>query len=162
MTLDVRIRRATESDLPAILAVYKRAGIDGGLLPLEAARSIFSRMASYPDYTLFVAECDERVVGTFALLIMDNLGHLGAPSGIVEDVAVDRNRQGMGVGTAMMEFALARCRERGCYKMALSSNSSREDAHRFYEGLGFRRHGYSFIVDLEPEVHAGCMPHAHL
>jgi GNAT superfamily N-acetyltransferase len=87
-------------------------------------------------------------VGTFALLIMRNLAHCGAPSGIVEDVVVDEGARGRGVGRRMMEYARARCREEGCYKLVLSSNVSRTDAHRFYESLGFRRHGYSFAVDL--------------
>ena len=35
-----------------------------------------------------MAELNGEIVGTFALLIMDNLAHLGAPSGVVEDVVV--------------------------------------------------------------------------
>ena len=46
----------------------------------------------------------------------------------------------------MMQDALARCGERGCYKAALSSNLTRERAHAFYESLDFERHGYSFKV----------------
>jgi GNAT superfamily N-acetyltransferase len=46
----------------------------------------------------------------------------------------------------MMEFARSRCREAGCYKMALSSNLERDAAHAFYDTLGFERHGYSFRV----------------
>jgi hypothetical protein len=46
----------------------------------------------------------------------------------------------------MMEHARALCRAAGCYKMALSSNLTRERAHAFYDSLGFARHGYSFQV----------------
>ena len=49
---------------------------------------MLERFADYPDYTLYVAEQAGDVVGSFALLVMDNLGHLGAPSAIVEDVVV--------------------------------------------------------------------------
>jgi GNAT superfamily N-acetyltransferase len=90
-------------------------------------------------------------VGTFALLIMDNLAHLGAPSAIIEDVAVDPDWQGHGVGKAMMEHALTICRERGCYKAALSSNLRRKRAHAFYDALGFERHGYSFRVSMQDD-----------
>jgi GNAT superfamily N-acetyltransferase len=82
---------------------------------------------------------------------MDNLAHSGAPSGVVEDVAVRAGQRGQGIGKRMMEFALERCREAGCYKMALSSNLRREEAHRFYDSLGFERHGYSFLVLMGPE-----------
>jgi hypothetical protein len=50
----------------------------------------------------------------------------------------------------MMAFARNRCREKGCYKLVLSSNGKRERAHAFYESLGFARHGYSFRLDLAP------------
>jgi GNAT superfamily N-acetyltransferase len=49
----------------------------------------------------------------------------------------------------MMHFALAQARTAGCYKMALSSNLRRTSAHAFYESLGFRKHGYSFVMELE-------------
>jgi hypothetical protein len=34
-------------------------------------------------------------------------------------------------------------------KAALSANAKRQRAYAFYESLGFQRHGYSFLVDLE-------------
>ena len=111
--------------------------------------ALFERFGRYPDYTLYVAEQERAIVGTFALLVMDNLGHLGAPSGIVEDVVVAPDRQSSGIGRAMMHFAMERCREKRCYKLVLSSNAKRTRAHAFYESLGFERHGYSFRVNLD-------------
>ncbi|MFT3828538.1 MAG: GNAT family N-acetyltransferase [Opitutaceae bacterium] len=147
----VAIRPATAADLPAVLALYAQPEIDDGhVLPLDRAEAIFRRMQSYPSYTLYVASVEDRIVGTFSLLIADNLAHLGAPSGIVEDVVVAVEEQGKGVGKQMMRFALERCRELGCYKMALSSNARRTAAHRFYDSLGFERHGVSFVATLAP------------
>ena len=144
------IRAATPADIAGVLALYAQPDLDDGeVLPLHEAVSLFEKFALYPDYTLYVAEADGEVVGTFALLVMDNLGHLGAPSGIVEDVVVAPARQGYGIGAQMMRFALERCRQKGCYKLVLSSNAKRVRAHAFYEQLGFERHGYSFRVDLE-------------
>src|SRR5262245_32598924 len=150
MAEDLRIRAADEHDLAGVLALYAQPEIDDGdVLSADEAVRIFRRFARYPDYTLYVAERDGQIVGSFALLIMDNLGHLGAPSGIVEDVAVDPALRGGGIGQAMMRFAIERCREKDCYKLMLSSNAKRERAHAFYEALGFARHGYSFRIELE-------------
>lgn len=33
--------------------------------------------------------------------------------------------------------------------MTFSSNINREAAHRFYESLGFRKHGYSYYINYE-------------
>lgn len=149
MSAEIVIEAATESDLPAILALYAQPEIDDGQqLSPPAAKEIFARINTYPNYTVFVAKVKGEIVGTFALLIMDNLGHLGASSGLVEDVAVSPIRQGGGIGTAMMKFAMEKCREAGCYKLALSSSLNRTKAHRFYRALGFEQHGYSFLVVL--------------
>ena len=121
---------------------------NGKTLPLDEARKLFTRFARYPDYTLYVAEKARHIVGTFALLIMDNIGHLGTPSAIVENVVVAPEMQSGGIGRAMMKFACEQSTKKGCYKIVLSSSTRRERAHAFYESLGFTRHGYSFRLDL--------------
>lgn len=145
----VEIQEARDEDLPAILPLYAQPDVDNGkVLSIEQAQKIFARIKSYPEYRIYVAKTEDRIVGTFALLIMDNLAHMGAPSGIVEDVVVDPYWQGKGIGKQMMRFAIKRCKEMGCYKLALSSNIKRKAAHRFHESLGFKRHGYSFLIEL--------------
>jgi len=142
------VRAASKSDLSGILDVYRQAGMSpAGTLPVQAAEAIFARMETYPEYRVYVAERDGRIVATFALLIMDNLANMGKPSAIVEDVAVRPDCQRQGLGKAMMDFAMDTCRQKGCYKLVLSSNRRRVDAHRFYELLGFKQHGFSFLVD---------------
>jgi GNAT superfamily N-acetyltransferase len=147
MNGSVSCREASEADLPEVLRLYAQPSLDDGkVVSLLEAERLFERIALYPDYKIYVAVCEGHVVGTFALLIMDNLAHMGAPSAVIEDVAVDPGWQGRGVGKMMMGYALRICGEKGCYKAALSSNLKREQAHAFYESLGFERHGYSFRI----------------
>jgi GNAT superfamily N-acetyltransferase len=144
------IRPAGREELRNILGLYRELAVGGEeALPLSEAEEIFDRISSYPDYKIYIALNGGEIVGTFALAIMDNLAHLGARSGLIEDVVVKRECQGRGIGKQMMVYALDRCREAGCYKAALSSNMRRMDAHRFYESLGFEKHGYSFQIDLK-------------
>jgi GNAT superfamily N-acetyltransferase len=123
----LNIREAVIADLPTMLELYGQLGMDDG------------------------QELDGRPVGTFALLVMDNLGHMGTPSAILEDVVVAESCRGTGIGQQMMAFATDLCRQKGCYKFFFSSNINRTDAHRFYENLGFEKHGYSFYIDLQQE-----------
>ncbi len=142
------IRYAVRDDLPAILQLYNQPDLDNGqALTLPKATQLFEKMKQYPRYWLFVAEQAGQVVGTFTLLVMDNILH-GTPAAIVEAVAVDPACQGAGIGKQMMEWAMVEAAKAGCYKLVLSSNLKREGAHRFYETLGFTRHGYSFYVNL--------------
>lgn len=143
----VEIRQASDADLADILRAYSEAGIGGGVsFTVDEAREHFARLRQYPSYRIFVAAADGVFAGTYALIILDNLAKRGARAGVVEDVAVLPASQGRGVGRAMMEHARAECRAAGCYKMMLSSNVNRESAHRFYDALGFERHGYSFLI----------------
>jgi ribosomal protein S18 acetylase RimI-like enzyme len=147
---DAAIREAVESDLPAILGVYSEAGIDSGdAFSVEEARAQLARFRQYPSCRVFVAELGVKIAGTYTLLILDKLGKRGTPAGVVEDVAVVPRYQGRGIGRAMMRHAMEECRAAGCYKLTLSSNLKREAAHRFYDGLGFERHGYSFRIELD-------------
>lgn len=148
------IREAGISDLPPILALYDYLRIDKEneqLSTFKEAKKIFKQIKKYPDYKLFIAMVEREIVGTFALLIMDNIGHMGMPIGIVENFVVKPDYRRKGIGTRMMVFAMDYCRKKGCYKMILSSNVKRKDAHHFYASLGFMRHGYSFYVSIKED-----------
>ena len=145
----MNLRDITFDDLPDVLRLYAQPDFDNGeVLDDAQARALYARFLTYPDYKIYVAEEGGRIVGSFALLVMLNLGHCGAPSAIVEDVVVDPQMQGRGVGAAMMSAAMDLARDKGCYKLVLSSNAKRVRAHAFYERLGFTRHGMSFSVIL--------------
>lgn len=144
----IHIRVATFDDIGSILQIYAQALDNGKVLPVKQAQEVFLKQQQYPDYKVFVAENNETIIGTFALMIMENMAHLGSPSAVVEDVGVLPAWQGKGIGKIMMEFAMNYAKEKGCYKMSLSSNLRREQAHQFYESLGFTKHGFSFLIKL--------------
>jgi GNAT superfamily N-acetyltransferase len=149
--MNLTYRAADEGDVAVLLQLYQQLSSGHSALSESRLRELIRRIATYPDYTVYLALDGDQVVGTFALLIMDALGDRLAPAGVVEDVVVDSAVRGRGIGKAMMKFALEKCRNAGCYKMALSSNINRPEAHRFYESLGFEKHGYSFLVTLRRE-----------
>ncbi|MDD2545180.1 MAG: GNAT family N-acetyltransferase [Burkholderiaceae bacterium] len=145
------IREATAADLDAVLALYEALeSVPGQGLALEEAEAVFAQFQRYPSYRLFVA-CDsarpEAVVGSYALLVMHNLAHRGAPSAVVEDVVVAHALRGRGIGRQMMAHAVQQAHAAGCYKLALSSHRKRTEAHAFYESLGFAQHGLSFVME---------------
>jgi GNAT superfamily N-acetyltransferase len=146
------IREANEEDIPAIIDIYRTAGIGGeNNFSVAEASAHLSVLKQYPSFRVFVALIGQTVIGTYELLVMDNMAKRGKKEGIAGDVAVHPHHQGRGVGRAMMEHAMEQCRIANCYKLSLSSNLKREDAHKFYDSLGFERHGYSFQVELSEE-----------
>jgi len=75
-------------------------------IDLSPAVRIWERIQQYPSYSLYLAVQGDEVVGTLALLIMDNLAHHGRPSGILEDMAVNPAHQRQGIGKAMLSYAM--------------------------------------------------------
>lgn len=145
----VNIREAAASDLPELLKLYRQLNKSGPeQFSLEQAEVIFLRIANYPDYYIYLAEDKNLPVGTFALMIMESLGHMGVPSAILEDVVVSENHRGVGVGHQMMSFAMTAAKQKGCNKLFFSSGMHRSEAHQFYENLGFKQHGYSYFLNL--------------
>lgn len=150
--MSVSIRLATRDDVPAVLGLYAACGFDtpADARQVAAASLHWDRLLA-AGARVFLAEHEGRALGTLTLYLLPLLAHGLAPEALVEDVAVDAAAQGQGVGRALMHHAMDIARERGCYKLALSSNIRREAAHAFYDSLGFERHGISFVVPLQQE-----------
>ena len=144
---DVLIREATTGDLPAILELYAQPSFNGAALTLSDAEEIFRTIASYPDYRIFVAESEGAIIGTYCLLVMDNIAAEGRKSAIIESVVMSAAHQGSGFGKVMMNHAVENAEKFGAYKVALFTGSPNDYVHRFYEGLGFERHGISYRLE---------------
>ena len=102
--MNLQIQKACKSDLTSILNLYAESDIDNGKkLYLTAAEKLFDKILSYPNFNVYVALSNDKIIGTFELLIMDNLAHMGLSSAIVEDVVVHSDYRGQGVGKKMMD-----------------------------------------------------------
>ena len=97
----------------------------------EALEAIVSSEAS----TILVARDDEgRIRGSMTLAMFR------IPTGLrawIEDVVVDGDARGMGIGQLINERALEIAREAGATTVELTSRPSREAANRLYLRMGF-------------------------
>jgi GNAT superfamily N-acetyltransferase len=87
---------------------------------------------------LAVAESDGRIVGVLQLSFIPGLTRRGMWRGQIEGVRVAAAERGGGVGRALIEWAIAESRKRGCGLVQLTSDKRRSGAHAFYEALGFQ------------------------
>ena len=144
------VRVATENDIPHILELYHQLVITTAPAELqrdpspEDYRQVFAEINTHPGYTLLVAEEAGKVIGTTVLLIVPNLSHNASPWALVENVVVDEVSRRQGTGRMLMEYAITRAKEAGCYRIVLSSDIRREEAHRFYRSLGFEASSHGF------------------
>lgn len=88
---------------------------------------------------MLVARLGRAVVGTCTLTIVPGLTRGGRSYAIIENVVTDATQRRRGVGRALLDAALGRAWEAGCYKATLATGSKREETLRFYESAGFVR-----------------------
>lgn len=87
-----------------------------------------------PQTSLWAARIDGHIVGVLSMAWYD------VPSGRkawIEDVVVDSECRGAGVGAALVEAALRQAEELGVDCVMLTSNPARVAAHGLYRKAGF-------------------------
>ena len=137
------VRLATEEDIPRILELYRELVITTSQVEqdrsssLDDCRRVFDEIRATQGHELIVAESKGTVVGTIMLLIVPNLSHGASPWALVENMVIDAGYRRQGLGTMLMDYAVARAKEAGCYKIQLVSNKKRQDAYQFYCSSGF-------------------------
>jgi GNAT superfamily N-acetyltransferase len=149
----VTMRRATATDLPAIVAMLADDQLGGtredASVPLDPGYvAAFEAIDADPNQLLAVAELDSKIVGTLQLSYLPGLSFRGAWRGQIEAVRVATALRGGGIGAQMIDWAVGLCRDRGCKMVQLTSNLTRTDAHRFYERLGWEKSHAGFKLHL--------------
>lgn len=134
------LREARAGDVAAIVELLADDGLGRGReAPGDPAyAAAFRRMREQPGNLCLVAEDAGAIVGCLQLTIIHGLSRRGASRAQIEGVRVAAGRRGTGLGRAMLAEAIERARAAGCSLVQLTTDRRREDAHRFYEGLGFR------------------------
>ena len=97
-------------------------------------REQLTEMVQSPATLVLIARVDGRIAGSLTLAMFR------IPTGLrawIEDVVVDGDARGNGVGEALNLFAIEEARKRGAVTVDLTSRPSREAANRLYQRLGF-------------------------
>ncbi len=141
----MRIEAATEATqelLDALTALLPQ--LNPRLEPLSMER--LSRVIGDPATTLLLVRDDGGVVGAAAVLVYATPAFVKAR---IEDVVVDENSRGKGVGDALVRRCIEVARERGAEIVELQSARWREVANRLYPRLGFQlRESNLYRLDL--------------
>ncbi|MFC4021886.1 GNAT family N-acetyltransferase [Micromonospora sp. GCM10011542] len=137
---DVIFREAARADLPAVIALLADdvLGKARDFTEVDAAyEKAFADITADPRNHLIVAEQGGELVGCLQITYIPGLGRHGAERSLIESVRVRSDRRGQGLGRELMAWAIDQARQRGCALVQLTTDKTRQDAHRFYLGLGF-------------------------
>lgn len=85
---------------------------------------------------VFVMEDGEgKIIGTMALLIEEKFIHKLSSVGHIEDVVVDDEYRGKGLGKMLIDYGIKYAKDNGCYKIILNCADKNIT---FYEKCGFK------------------------
>lgn len=150
----VVFRPATRADLPSIVRMLADDDLGSRRerfeepLP-ESYFEAFEQIDSDPNHELIVAELDGEVIGTLHIMFLPSISYQGGLRAQVESVRVEEKYRGRGIGREMMKWAIEKARARGAHLVQLTTHKSREDAHRFYERLGFEKSHVGMKLSLK-------------
>ena len=135
-------RLAARADLPFIVRMLaddelgsKRERYESPLP--ESYVKAFEQIDNDPNHELIVAEMEDEVIGTLHLVFLPSISFQGGLRAQIESVRVDTEWRDKGIGSELMKWTIERAKARGAHIVQLTTHRSREDAHRFYERLGF-------------------------
>jgi ribosomal protein S18 acetylase RimI-like enzyme len=140
-----QIREATDEYVAALARLVPQLSTS---VPLPTPEQV-AEMVTSPAIVQLIARDPERegqIVGTLTLAMFR------IPTGLrawIEDVIVDNESRGKGIGEALTRAALEKAREAGARTVDLTSRPSRESANRLYVRVGFvRRETNTYRYDL--------------
>jgi len=151
---EIIFRLARREDLPAIVSMLaddelgrQRERYENPLP--DPYFKAFEQMNNDPNHELIVAEFDGEVVGTLHLMFLPSISFQGGLRAQVESVRVVGKYRGQGIGSKMMMWSIQRAQEKGAHLVQLTTHRSRDDAHRFYEKLGFEKSHVGMKLSLK-------------
>lgn len=137
------VREASAADALGVATLLEQLGYR------RSADAVAAALDAHHE-SMFVAEREGRLVGLATLLVSPML-HRDRPVGRLTSFVVDVAARRRGVGGVLLDRVVDEARAAGCEGLELTSGvrPEREDAHRFYEGRGFRRRSHGFWLPLE-------------
>ena len=96
--------------------------------------------------SLLVAEEDGRVVGFVS--VSDRRHWSGEGEAYIGELVVEPSSEGRGIGTGLVDAAMAWARSRGHGRIAVSTGAANLRARRLYERLGFEEEDITLSAPL--------------
>ena len=97
----------------------------------------FAAIQQDKNQLLAVVEIDKAIAGCLQISFVPGLSRLGMWRAQIESVRIGAAFRDHGLGQVMIEWAIARARDKGCGLVQLTSDKQRPEAIHFYEKLGF-------------------------
>jgi GNAT superfamily N-acetyltransferase len=125
------VRSAHHADAPVLARLATELGYTSSSEDLQPRLDF---LLTSPEHEVLVFD-DGAVLGWIGVVVAHSL--TSPPHGEVIGLVVDESARSAGIGGQLMEAAERWVRERGCGSITVRTNVVRQDAHRFYERIGY-------------------------
>jgi len=142
--VDLIIRYAQPGDAAALAQLICELGYETTKSEMQMR---LQRIATDERYRTFVAVRDGNACGMIGTLTYPSIEH-NDPSGRIVALVILRTMRRRGIGRALLATAEKDFAQRGIRRIGLNTQLAREDAHKFYESLGYERNGWRFVKQL--------------
>ena len=95
---------------------------------------------------VFIKDGEKEIARAYLYILYNGLHE--EPFGLLEDVYVDENFRGKGLGTRVVNKVIELARKNKCYKLIATSRHSRPKIHELYRKIGFEDWGREFRMDF--------------
>jgi ribosomal protein S18 acetylase RimI-like enzyme len=102
-------------------------------------------------FRTFVAESDDQVCGMIGTLSQPSHEHNDL-SGKIIALVVSKKKRRSGIGRALIVAAEEDFARRNVTRVSLTTRFSREEAHKFYQTLGYSPNGWRFVKELRASI----------
>lgn len=142
----IRIRQCQAEDFGDVVRLLCQLWPDK---PLDAVslEAVFSRALASESQVYLCAADEHGVIGFGSLTLKNNLWQQGY-LGHVDELVVDSEQRGRGVGTKLLDQLIIVAQQRGCRRVELDSGFQRKQAHQFYEKHGFENRAHHFSREI--------------
>lgn len=138
------MREAAATDASAIATLLGQLGYPSAA---EAMPTRLAGMAGERRTLALVAEHEGTVVGLITAHVVAAI-HADEPLALLTALVVQDRARGQGVGRALVEHAEHWARALGAVRLSVLTATHRDEAHRFYEHLGYVKTGFRFTKTL--------------
>lgn len=144
--MDYKIRNYQQKDFDEVFELLKQLWPDKQLNK-SSLKVVFEQLINSDKEEAICAETSGNVIGFCTLAVRNSLWQEGNMGHICE-LVVDESHRGNQIGTQLIKDICKIASERRCKKIELDSAFHRENAHKFYEKLGFENRAYLFSKNL--------------
>ena len=140
----MEIKKAKKEDCKN---VYSLVSVLKETLDYNKFKESFDNNIGKDDVFYYILWENNNPIGFISVVINYQLHHADKVA-TIEELVINKQYQGKNYGTMLLNYGVQLAKNQKCDVIELTSNFTRENAHRFYEKNGFKKTSYKFKMNL--------------